>query len=53
MEEQKKKAILDVECISCRHFFDCEGKEKKGQLCVRFEERGDSRWQNVECSQKR
>ena len=53
MEEPKKRAILDVECITCRHFFDCTGKNHKGQLCVRYEERGDSTWQNAECSQKR
>lgn len=53
MDEQKQKAILDVECISCRHFFDCKGKEYKGQLCVKYEERGDSKWQTSECSQKR
>lgn len=45
MDEQKQKAILDVECISCRHFFDCKGKEYKGQLCVKYEERGESTWQ--------
>ena len=44
MEEQKKR-IYDVECISCKNFFECDGKAKKGQLCVRFEERGDSKWQ--------
>ena len=45
MEKEKNRAILDVECISCRHFYDCKGKEYKGQLCIRFEERGDSKWQ--------
>ena len=45
MEEEKKKPIFDVECISCKNFFECMGKEHKGQLCVRFEERGESTWQ--------
>lgn len=45
MEEPKQKPILDVECITCRHFFDCKGKEYKGQLCIRFEERGEDGWQ--------
>lgn len=53
MEEPKKKRIFDVGCISCKRFFECEGKERKGQLCVLFEERGDSKWQNVGCSQKK
>ena len=44
-EEPKKRAILDVECITCKHFFDCQGKNYKGQLCIRYEERGDSKWQ--------
>jgi hypothetical protein len=44
MEEQKKRAILDVECISCKHFFTCAGKEHKGQLCIRYEERGETKW---------
>lgn len=43
--EEKRKPIFDVECISCKHFFDCNGKDRKGQLCIRFEERGDSTWQ--------
>lgn len=42
MEEQKKRAILDKECIHCVHFFTCTGKAEKGQLCVRYEEREGS-----------
>ena len=49
-EEQKKRAILDVECISCKHFFNCKGKEHKGQLCIKFEERGGSTWRSTEPS---
>lgn len=41
MEEQNKKVILDIECINCIHFFNCTGKERTGQLCVRFKERTD------------
>ena len=51
--EEPKKRNFDVECISCRKFFECEGKDKKGQLCVMFEERGDSTWQNAGCSLKK
>lgn len=43
MEEQKQRAILDKECIHCKHFFDCPGKAKKGQLCNRFEERKEEK----------
>lgn len=43
--EEPKKRIFDVDCISCKNFFECNGKDKKGQLCVMFEERGDSKWQ--------
>lgn len=53
MENEQKKPLHDVECISCKHFFTCEhGKEYKGQLCVRFEERGDSTWQSASHSQR-
>ena len=47
--DQKEQAkILEVECIVCKHFFGCTGKERKGQLCIRFEERGGSTWQSTE-----
>ena len=53
MDEQKKKLIFDVECITCKHFFGCKhGKETFGRPCISFEERGDSKWQNAECSLK-
>lgn len=54
MEEQKKKPLHDVECITCKKFFECKhGKEKFGQPCISFEERGDSKWQTSECSQRK
>ena len=43
MEEPKKKAILDVECIHCTQFFTCTGKGGKGQLCIRFKEREEQK----------
>lgn len=52
MAEEKNRAILDKECINCRNFFDCAGKEYKGQLCIKFEERGEDKWPKDECSQK-
>lgn len=46
MEEPKRKPLHDVECITCKKFFECKhGKEKYGQPCISFEERGDSKWQ--------
>ena len=39
MEEQKR--IFDVNCITCSRFFECNGKAKKDQLCVLYEERKD------------
>lgn len=51
--EEKPKRIFDVECISCKNFFECNGKNEKGQLCVLFEERGDSTWQSAGCSPKK
>ena len=40
MTEQKKR-IFDVNCITCRRFFECNGKAHKDQLCVMYEERKD------------
>ena len=48
--EEKKKRIFDVNCITCKHFFTCNGMAEEGQLCVLYEERGDSTWQAKECS---
>ena len=39
MADQKR--IFGRECISCTRFFDCNGKEYEGQLCVMYEERKD------------
>lgn len=36
-----KKRIFDVNCITCRRFFECNGKAHKDQLCVMYEERKD------------
>ena len=49
MENEKKKFIFDFDCILCKHFFECNGKDKKGQLCIQYEERvkKDGRAQNV------
>ena len=48
MTEQKKR-IFDVNCITCRRFFECNGKAHKDQLCVTYEERKgeDGRETNV------
>lgn len=35
----EQKRIFGRECISCNRFFDCNGKEYEGQLCVMYEER--------------
>jgi hypothetical protein len=52
MEEQKRKPLHDVECITCKKFFECKhGKEKFGVPCLSFEERSESKWQTKECSQ--
>jgi hypothetical protein len=46
MENERKKPIHDAECISCKKFFTCKhGKERVGQACISFEERGDSKWE--------
>ena len=43
MEEQKRKPLHDVECITCKKFFECKhGKEKFGQPCISFEERRET-----------
>lgn len=36
-----QKKIFGRECIRCTRFFDCNGKEYEGQLCVMYEERKD------------
>ena len=38
METEKKKRNFDLECIICKHFFECNGKDHRGQLCISFEE---------------
>lgn len=44
-----RKRIFDVNCITCRRFFECNGKSHKDQLCVNYEERKgeDGRETNV------
>lgn len=43
MEDQKKEQELhkSMECVKCKHLFDCKGKPREIDKCLNFEERKD------------
>lgn len=42
-EEEKKKIVKTMECVKCEHLFDCQGKPREVERCVRFEPRKESK----------
>lgn len=38
-QEEKKEIIKNMECIECKHLFDCVGKPREVERCVNFEKR--------------
>lgn len=44
-EEEKKKSEFHktMECVKCKHLFDCKGKPREVESCLNFEERVDIR----------
>lgn len=42
-EEEKKEIIKNMECIKCKNLFECVGKPREVERCVRFEERKEKK----------
>lgn len=51
MEDQKKEQELhkSMECVKCKHLFDCKGKPRDIDKCLNFEERGGDLSLKEEC----